>query len=67
MSIEQMSRIAKAASIKLAATETEEKNKALLAIADALDHNRDAIVKANAEDLQRSEKENLAAPPFLKD
>ncbi len=40
----------------------KKKNKALLAIADALDHNRDAIVKANAEDLQRSEKENLAAP-----
>lgn len=62
MTIEQMSRIAKAASIELAATETELKNKGLRAIADALDKRREEIKKANAEDLDRSEKENLAAP-----
>lgn len=62
MTIEEMSRIAKAASIQLAATETELKNKALLAIADALEANKPAIIDANQADLKRSEEENLAAP-----
>lgn len=62
MSIERMSKVAKTASITLAATDGELKNKALEAIITALDHNRVAIEAANKEDLKRSEAENLASP-----
>lgn len=62
MTIEQMANIAKEASITLAGTSTEIKNEALMAIADALDSNRIAIIAANEEDLERSIKENLEAP-----
>ncbi len=62
MSIEVMSKEAKSASIVLAAKDGESKNKALLAVAEALDARREEIIQANAKDLDRSEKENLAAP-----
>lgn len=62
MTIEQMSNRAKAASITLAAKDGDTKNKALLAVADALDTRRTEIVQANAQDMARSEQENLAAP-----
>lgn len=62
MSIERLATLAKVASITLAATEGEQKNKALKAIAKALDHNRMAIIAANEEDLERSGAENLATP-----
>ncbi len=50
------------ASIQMAAATTEQKNNALLAIADSLLQHRQAIIKANLEDLERSEQESLAAP-----
>lgn len=53
---------AKEASIKLAAMETGAKNRALLQIAAALEYRKDEIIKANSEDLARSEKENLPGP-----
>lgn len=50
------------ASIQMAAATTEQKNNALLAIADSLILNKQAIIKANMEDLERSEQEKLALP-----
>ncbi|HHX17374.1 MAG TPA: glutamate-5-semialdehyde dehydrogenase [Clostridium sp.] len=52
----------KKASVKLAAASTQLKNQALAQIAKALMDRKDEIIKANAEDLKRSEEENLAAP-----
>ncbi len=51
-----------AASIKLAGAGTGLKNKALAQIADALMKYKDDIIKANQQDLRRSEQENLAEP-----
>jgi len=65
MDIRESARAAKAASIKLAATGTETKNKALKAVADALDSNRQALFEANEKDLAVSRENNLA-PPLLK-
>jgi glutamate-5-semialdehyde dehydrogenase len=56
---------AKKAAIELAAVSTETKNRALSAIADALEADIDAIVAANAADLQRATEARLA-PPLLK-
>jgi glutamate-5-semialdehyde dehydrogenase len=53
---------AKEASIKLSALSGDKKNKALESIAIKLEERKKEIVEANREDLQRSEKENLAAP-----
>jgi len=52
----------KQASLELAAATTQLKNKALENIADLLLARKDEIMQANLEDLERSEKENLAAP-----
>ena len=62
MNIEDLARSARKASIQLAACGTDMKNTALKEIAAALNQHRDDIVKANTRDLERSEKENLAAP-----
>jgi glutamate-5-semialdehyde dehydrogenase len=62
MSINEIASMVKEASIKLAATNTELKNKALEAIAQHLLERKEEILKANDEDLKRSEKEQLAAP-----
>lgn len=62
MRIKEIAGSAKSASIKLAATGTELKNKALEAIAINLLNNKDRIITANKVDLERSEKENLALP-----
>lgn len=62
MSIRDLALAAKQASLRLAATGTAEKNRALAAIAEALDKNRHAIAEANRRDLARSEEEKLAAP-----
>ncbi|MFW5862609.1 MAG: glutamate-5-semialdehyde dehydrogenase [Spirochaetota bacterium] len=62
MNIEDLAIAARNASIQLAACQTDLKNTALSEIARALDIRREDIVKANADDLARSEKENLAAP-----
>jgi len=62
MSIRKAAELAKHASIGLAAVSTEIKNKGLEQIAKALTERQEEIIKANREDLQRSEKEGLAMP-----
>jgi len=64
MSIRGTAQAAKAASIKLAAVESEVKQKALKSIAEALQADCEAIVAANREDLRISQENNLA-PPLL--
>ena len=48
---------ANAAKAALAALSAEEKNKALLAMADALTEDKDAILAANASDMAKAEAE----------
>jgi glutamate-5-semialdehyde dehydrogenase len=62
MSMDKLARRVKEASIKLAAVETELKNKALSRIAESLIERKTEIIKANQADLTRSERENVAAP-----
>src|SRR5947208_16297829 len=52
---------AKAASRELARLTTAEKNECLIAMADALEQNRDDIKKANARDMETSEQQGLSA------
>lgn len=60
--VENMAKKAKQASIVLFGITSEIKNKALSLIAKKLDENRDAIFKANKEDIERSIEEGLAEP-----
>lgn len=53
---------AKSAAIKLSGVLTQQKNHALKLIAEKLYQNRDAIYRANEEDIERSMAENLAMP-----
>jgi len=62
MDIHTLAGKAKAASLHLAAASADLKNRALLAVMDALTENQDRIVQANQADLVRSEKADLAAP-----
>ncbi|MDF1590249.1 MAG: glutamate-5-semialdehyde dehydrogenase [Desulfobacterales bacterium] len=62
MDIKQLAKKAKAASLQLAAVGSETKNTALENIARALEQNKADIASANAADLNKAEKENLAAP-----
>ncbi len=62
MSLTDTAKLAKQASILTAGVKTDVKNAALEAIKNALQDNSEAIIKANQNDLARSEKENLAAP-----
>lgn len=62
MSMDERALQVKEASIKLAGVGAELKNKALAQIAESLKNRREEIIKANREDLQRSEKEKLSAP-----
>ena len=62
MSITQTAQLAKAASIRLAAADTDTKNAALEAIAKALNSNKDTIIQANRSDLAQAEADNLAKP-----
>ncbi|MCL2336489.1 MAG: glutamate-5-semialdehyde dehydrogenase [Firmicutes bacterium] len=62
MNMTELARRAKEASIKLAAADTALKNKALAQIAWSLEQHQEEIIKANREDLARSEQEHLAAP-----
>ena len=62
MDIRETAARAKAASIQLGAVDTAVKDAALAAVAKALQANSDAIAAANRADLDRSERENLAAP-----
>lgn len=62
MDIQEVARQAKAAAIGMAALDGTVKDNALKAIVEALAAHRDAIVAANQEDVDRAEKEGLAAP-----
>jgi glutamate-5-semialdehyde dehydrogenase len=62
MSVKETCVKVKAASLKLAAATSNEKNAALLNIAEMLQSHKDEIFKANEEDLRRSEAENLPSP-----
>lgn len=62
MSIKEMARNAKQASIKMAALNSEQKNNALRLIAEALIAEKDAIEQANRIDIERSENEKLELP-----
>ena len=62
MDIQGMAVQAKRAAIRMAALESEQKNRALAAIAEALESRQDDIAVANASDLERSTQEDLAAP-----
>ena len=60
--MEELGKIAREAGIQLAATDTEKRNAGLLAIAKALEENKEAIAAANQQDMKRSQEENLGAP-----
>jgi glutamate-5-semialdehyde dehydrogenase len=62
MNVPQIAAAAKAASIKLAATDGAMRNKALAAVDAALQKHFARIVAANADDLARAASDNLAAP-----
>jgi glutamate-5-semialdehyde dehydrogenase len=61
MGICELAEAAKAASIKLAAADSETKNKALERIAKALQEKSAQIIAANEKDLARAERDKLAA------
>ena len=61
-SLEERARRARAASRGLAGLTTDAKNRALEAIAEALWARREEIVVANREDLERAERDGVAAP-----
>jgi len=62
MSIAELCKAAKAASIRLAPFKTDVKNRALAEIAKALKQHSAEIASANKKDLTDAEKNNLAAP-----
>lgn len=62
MLMDELASKVKEASIKLAAAGPDLKNGALAQIAASMQERRDEIVRANREDLSRSEEENLAGP-----
>ena len=63
MNVNEMCRMAKAASLRLAGLDGDAKNRAIVAIADALQANADAIVAANRKDLEAA---TGLAQPVLK-
>lgn len=58
----EVGRQARAASAAIARAGTAEKNRALLAIAAAIDSGREELIRANAVDLERGKEKGLAAP-----
>jgi len=62
MDIAETAKIAKAASIQLAAVKRNVKNNALAEIAKALKQNSGKIISANKKDLVEAEKNKLSAP-----
>ena len=58
MNLEQTFQQVKGASRGLVLMSDEQKNRALMAVADAIEANRDALLAANAEDLARMEPTN---------
>jgi len=66
--IEEKAKLARRASFKLANVATEEKNKALLRIADSISANRERILAANAQDIEEAEvavEEGKLSKPLL--
>ena len=62
MNMNEAAALAKVASIQLAASSTELKNKSLKQMAQDIWEKRDQIIEANRLDLQQSEEENLSLP-----
>lgn len=62
MDIKLLAKNAKKASIAFSGISTQKKNDALMKIAETLYLNKDRIIKANAEDIERSTAENLPMP-----
>ncbi len=62
MKILDMANSAKSAALRLAAIDEILKNRALEQIAQTLEEHKEAIIRANQEDLKRGEQEHLAAP-----
>ena len=54
--IEQQARLAKSAALKLAGLSTEQKNSALLAMADALEKNQTEILAVNKKDIESAQE-----------
>lgn len=59
--LEQLGRRAKAAALKLALVSTLDKNRALLAMAEALDGGKEEILSANAVDVEAGKSKGLSA------
>ncbi len=57
----EVGRYAREASRKIAAADTGKKNQALMAISDAIDASRDAILSANCQDVENAERNGLEA------
>lgn len=62
MDMKELACQVKNASRNVAALKSDIKNNALVKIAEALVNRKDEIIKANMEDIKRSQDENLAAP-----
>lgn len=62
MQVEQMAAQAKQAQIQCASLSVEEKNEALRRIAEALRNNKEKISAANQADLEKAQRERIAAP-----
>jgi len=62
LTTQQTAQAAKQASFALAASQAAVRNRALLAVADALEKERGAIFAANAQDLLAAQADGLAAP-----
>ncbi len=59
--VKELGKKAKEAALKLATLSTEVKNKALLAMAQALIEKKDYIIEENQKDLAEGEKQNISA------
>lgn len=62
MTIKEQAALIKLDSTKMAATTLEERNKALQAVVEALESQKDAILLANKEDMKLAEEAGVAAP-----
>lgn len=58
--LEQMGLAAKTASTALSVTQTDDKNRALIAIAEALDAKRSEIIEANDKDIQAAKQSGMS-------
>ncbi len=62
MNIQEQTKLVKLAAPKMAGSSEADRNKALLAAAEALLANQDKIFAANKSDLEQAEKDGVAAP-----